>query len=72
MALSYQGEPWLTALDTVDLDILLAMFEVPLTTIPRAHPDNAENELWHEICDLMSDLHESWQVVWPAEKAGLR
>lgn len=68
----HEDEPWLTMLDTKDLDILLAVLEVALMKIPRAHPDNAQNEMWHEICDLMDDGHASWQAVWPAEKAGLR
>lgn len=66
--MDYEGEPWLSGLNTTDLGILLAMFEVPLMTLPRAHPDNTEHDLWHEICDLMGDLHASWQEAFLRER----
>lgn len=59
------GTPWLTELNSADIEIVCSALEAGLQKLARAHPD--ETEMWHETCDLIFDLHATWQVVWPAE-----
>jgi hypothetical protein len=58
-------EPWLIELNCADIEIVITSLEAGLHKLARVHPQ--ENEMWHELCDLMEDLHATWQVVWPSE-----
>jgi hypothetical protein len=64
--MSRDETPWLTALDSREIEILGASIESGLMKLMVVYPK--ETEMWHEHCDLLGDLHKSWEIVFPKEK----
>lgn len=50
--------PWLTVLTNPEIEILSSHLESGLIKLMYLKP--GENDMWHENCDLVGDLHLSW------------
>lgn len=70
MTALYKGEPWLTVLNSQDIEILSDTLNAAQSKLRRAHP--GEGGMWYELMDLLEDLHVSWQKIWPTEKDAAR